>query len=415
MSEIENICIKARAAAVAMGLMSTKKKNEAIEAVAAEIERSRGNILSENNKDIEAGIKKGLSKALIERLTLNDKRIDSMIEGIKQVIALRDPVGEIIDEFKRPNGLKIKKVRVPLGVIAMIYESRPNVTVDAAVLCLKAGNCVILKGGSDAINSNKAISDAICKAAASKGLPDGAVSLIGTTDRDAVKELLSERKYIDCVIPRGGAGLINTVVETSSIPVIETGVGNCHAFVERTADLKMAEEIVLNAKVQRPSVCNAIETLLVDEGVAGDFLPRIAQKLKNAGVEMRGCKKTLSVLRDIKQATEDDWYAEYLDLILAIKIVSGTDEAIEHISRYGSRHSETIITKDKKEADKFTSSLDSAAVYVNASTRFTDGFEFGFGAEIGISTQKLHARGPMGLKELTSYKYVVRGNGQVRK
>ncbi len=415
MNEIETTCKKAREAAGSMALMSSQKKNDALGEMAAALDRSRAHIISENKKDIEAGIKKGLSKALIERLTLNDPRIDSMIEGIKQVASLPDPVGELMEEFKRPNGLEIKKVRVPLGVIAIIYESRPNVTADAAALCLKAGNCVVLKGGSDAINSNKAIAKALSEAAYSKGIPQGTIELIETTDREAVKKLLSMRQDIDCVIPRGGAGLINTVVENSSIPVIETGVGNCHAYVEKTADQKMAEEIVFNAKVQRPSVCNAIETLLVDEAIAKEFLPKVGTRLQNAGVEMRGCKKTLAILPGIKQAGKDDWHTEYLDLIIAVKIVRNTDEAIEHISRYGSRHSETIITKDMKEADKFTSALDSAAVYVNASTRFTDGFEFGLGAEIGISTQKLHARGPMGLKELTSYKYVIRGNGQVRK
>ncbi|MFA5104174.1 MAG: glutamate-5-semialdehyde dehydrogenase [Candidatus Margulisiibacteriota bacterium] len=413
--EIENKCKKARAAACQLSLLGTKQKNDALKEIAAALDNARAHIISENKKDIDAGTKKGLSKALIERLTLDDKKINSMIDGIKQVISLPDPVGNVIEEFKRPNGLKIKKVRVPIGTIAIIYESRPNVTVDAAVLCLKAGNCVVLKGGSDAINSNMAIVSAISGAAYSKGIPQGAIEFIETTDREAVKELLSKREYIDCVIPRGGAGLINMVVENSKIPVIETGCGNCHAYVEKTADLKMAEEIVFNAKVQRPSVCNAIETLLVDGIIAKEFLPKIASRLKSASVEIRGCEKTKVILPDVKSATEDDWYTEYLDLIIAVKVVAGTDEAIEHITRYGSRHSETIITKDKKEAGKFTSQLDSAAVYVNASTRFTDGFEFGLGAEIGISTQKLHARGPMGLKELTSYKYVIHGNGQVRK
>ena len=415
MNEIETKCKKAHGAARGMALISSQQKNEALEEMAKSLDRSRAAILSGNKKDIEAGTKKGLSPALIERLTLSDSRIDSMIEGIRQVIALPDPVGELIEEIKRPNGLEIKKIRVPLGTIAIIYESRPNVTADAAVLCIKSGNCVVLKGGSDAINSNKAIAAALSESAYSKGIPQGAIELIETTDRQAVKELLSMRKYIDCVIPRGGAGLINMVVENSCIPVIETGIGNCHAYVEKTADLKIAEEIVFNAKVQRPSVCNAIETLLVDETIAKEFLPKVVSRLKSAAVEMRGCEKTRSILPDIKKATEEDWFAEYLDLIIAVKVVSGTDEAIEHITKYGSRHSETIITSNKKAAEEFTSRLDSAALYVNASTRFTDGFEFGLGAEIGISTQKLHARGPMGLKELTSYKYVVHGNGQVRK
>lgn len=415
MSEIENICIKARASAARIAGLTPAEKNSALLEIAAQIDADRALILEANKKDLEAGGKKGLSKALIERLTLNDQRIASMIDGIKQVAGLPDPVGEVLDDITRPNGLRIQKVRVPIGVIAIIFESRPNVAVDASVLCLKAGNCVVLKGGSDAINSNSAITDAIRKALKTKGLPEDAISLVKSTDRETVKELLKQKRYIDCVIPRGGAGLINMVVENSSIPSIETGVGNCHAYVEKTADPKMASDIVFNAKVQRPSVCNAIETLLVDEAIAGSFLPEMAARLKDAGVELRGCKKTREILADIKEAAEDDWFAEYLDLILAVKIVSGIDEAIEHIQKYGSHHSETIITADQEKARQFTSALDSAAVYVNASTRFTDGCEFGMGAEIGISTQKLHARGPMGLKELTSYKYVIHGSGQIRK
>ena len=415
MSEIENICIKARASAARIAGLTPAEKNSALLEIAAQIDADRARILEANKKDLEAGGKKGLSKALIERLTLNDQRIASMIDGIKQVAGLPDPVGEVLDDITRPNGLRIQKVRVPIGVIAIIFESRPNVAVDASVLCLKAGNCVVLKGGSDAINSNSAITDAVRKALKTKGLPEDAISLVKSTDRETVKELLKQKRYIDCVIPRGGAGLINMVVENSSIPSIETGVGNCHAYVEKTADPKMASDIVFNAKVQRPSVCNAIETLLVDEAIAGSFLPEMAARLKDAGVELRGCKKTREILADIKEAAEDDWFAEYLDLILAVKIVSGIDEAIEHIQKYGSHHSETIITADQEKARQFTSALDSAAVYVNASTRFTDGCEFGMGAEIGISTQKLHARGPMGLKELTSYKYVIHGSGQIRK
>ncbi len=415
MSEIENICIKARASAARIAGLTPAEKNSALLEIAAQIDADRARILEANKKDLEAGGKKGLSKALIERLTLNDQRIASMIDGIRQVAGLPDPVGEVLEDITRPNGLHIQKVRVPIGVIAIIFESRPNVTVDASVLCLKAGNCVVLKGGSDAINSNSAITDAIRKALKTKGLPEDAISLVKSTDRETVKELLKQKRYIDCVIPRGGAGLINMVVENSSIPSIETGVGNCHAYVEKAADPKMASDIVFNAKVQRPSVCNAIETLLVDEAIAGSFLPEMAARLKDAGVELRGCKKTREILADIKEAAEDDWFAEYLDLILAVKIVSGIDEAIEHIQKYGSHHSETIITADQEKARQFTSALDSAAVYVNASTRFTDGCEFGMGAEIGISTQKLHARGPMGLKELTSYKYVIHGSGQIRK
>lgn len=414
MKKIDTICKKTKEAAFILSTVTTQQKNEVLKTLADLIDKNRQNILKENQKDLKKGNEKGLSKAFLERLTLSDKRIDSIIESINQVIDLPDPVGEIIEETIRPNGLKIQKVRVPIGTIGIIYESRPNVTVDSAILCLKSGNTTVLKGGSDAINSNKILVSIIQKALIEKGLPKDCVSLIESTDRKDVAKLLTKREYIDCIIPRGGAGLIKMVVENATIPVIETGVGNCHAYVEKTADLKMAEEIVFNAKVQRPSVCNAIETLLVDEEIAQEFLPKMAERLKGANVELRGCKKTLKILKDIKKATEDDWYTEYLDLILAIKIVSGVDEAIKHIEKYGSHHSECIITTDENSAKKFVSKIDSAALYINASTRFTDGFEFGLGAEIGISTQKLHARGPMGLKELTTYKYVVKGNGQIR-
>lgn len=414
-SEIENKAKKAKQASLKLAFIDTRIKDKALKNIAKALKDNSKSILDANKKDIEKGTEKGLTKALVDRLTLNEKRIDSMIEGIVQINSLKDPVGEVIESFTRPNGLKIKKVRVPLGSIAIIYEARPNVTVDAAGLCLKSGNAVILKGGSDAINSNSVIAKIIAEAAYSAGIPDGAIEFIENTDRSAITELLSKREYIDCVIPRGGAGLINTVVENSKIPVIETGCGNCHAYVESAADLAMAEEVVFNAKVQRPSVCNAIETLLVDERIAEKFLPKMLKRLSDAGVEIRGCEKTRKIYKDAKEAEEADWRTEYLDLIIAVKVVSGVDEAIEHITKYGSHHSETILTKDKKMANRFTTELDSAALYVNASTRFTDGFEFGFGAEIGISTQKLHVRGPMGLRELTSYKYVVEGDGQIRK
>lgn len=406
---------KAKNASIILSTAGTKVKNKALEYLGNALLKDKNIILSANKKDINAGIKKGLSKALIDRLTLTEKRIGSFIEGLDIVKNLPDPIGEIIGSWKRSNGLKIKKVRVPLGVIGIIYEARPNVTVDAASLCLKAGNAVILRGGSDAINSNLAISKIMSQAAMKAGLPDGAIEFIDDTDRESVKDLLSQRKYIDCIIPRGGAGLINMIVENSKIPVIETGVGNCHAYVESSADLEMANDIVLNAKLSRPSVCNAIETLLVDKNIAKQFLPKVLRKLEDAGVEIRGNKTTLDIYGRGKKATEDDWYCEYLDLILAVKVVDNIDDAINHISKYSSHHSEVIITKDKKKADKFTNEIDSAAVYVNASTRFTDGFEFGFGSEIGISTQKLHARGPMGLKEITSYKYIIEGSGQTRK
>jgi glutamate-5-semialdehyde dehydrogenase len=413
-SEVETKTKAASIAARALANIPTETKNKALKAMAKALEASAKDILRSNSLDIEIAEKKDLPKHLVERLSLDGKRITSMVEGINIVASLPDPVGEVIAEWERPNGLKIKKVRVPLGVVGIIYEARPNVTVDSAALCLKAGNAVVLRGGSDAINSNMILTTIIADAAYSAGIPDGAIQLIEDTKRETAAELMRARKYVDVLIPRGGAGLIKAVVENSQVPVIETGEGNCHAYVERTADLKMASEIVYNAKVQRPSVCNAIETLLVDESVAGGFLPAILQRLKDAGVEIRGDEKAKKIFPGAKDATEADWSTEFLALTIAVKVVSCIDEAIGHITKYGTRHSETIITKDMVAAEKFTSEVDSAAVYVNASTRFTDGFEFGFGAEIGISTQKLHARGPMGLPELTSYKYVVHGSGQVR-
>jgi glutamate-5-semialdehyde dehydrogenase len=337
-----------------------------------------------------------------------------MIEGLNVVKGLPDPVGEVLSDWQRPNGLKIKKIRVPLGVIGIIYEARPNVTVDSAALCLKAGNAVILRGGSDAILTNIEIIKVIQEAAYAAGLPAGCIQFIEDTKRETAEELMKAREFVDVLIPRGGRSLIQTVVEKSTIPVIETGEGNCHAYVERTADLKMATEIVFNAKCSRPSVCNAIENLLVDEAIAAEFLPIVKKRLDEGHVELRGDTKARSILPSIHLASEDDWKNEFLALILAVKVVSGVEDAINHINKYGTKHSETIITKDEKMAKKFTDEVDAAAVYVNASTRFTDGFEFGFGAEIGISTQKLHARGPMGLPELTSYKYVIHGSGQVR-
>lgn len=414
MSEVEIKCKAAREASVRLSGLSTSVKNGALGAIGEALERNAKVILDANSIDIEAAEKKGISRSLIDRLTLDGPGIKGMAEGLKVVIGLTDPVGETISEWKRPNGLWIKKVRVPLGVVGIIYEARPNVTVDSASLCLKAGNAVVLRGGSDAVNSNIAIAKFISGAAYNAGIPEGSIQLIEDTSRATAEELMRMRGYIDVLIPRGGAGLIKSVVENSRIPTIETGEGNCHAYVEKTADLKMASDIVFNAKVSRPSVCNAIETLLVDEAVAKQFLPTMISRLEEAGVEIRGDKKTRAVVPSVKDATEEDWRTEFLALILAVKIVSGVDEAIEHINKYSTEHSETIVTKDKKAAEKFARMIDSAAVYVNASTRFTDGGEFGFGAEIGISTQKLHARGPMGLKELTSYKYVIEGSGQIR-
>ena len=404
----------AKTASRKLALASTKTKNYALERMADALDKNAKTILEANSLDLEAGEKKELSRALLDRLSLDGKRIRGMVDGIGVVRSLGDPVGEVISEWSRPNGLKIKKVRVPLGVIGIIYEARPNVTVDSAALCLKSGNAVILRGGSDAIRSNVELARVIAEAAFAAGLPQGSIQLIEDTSRETAEELMRAREFVDVLIPRGGKSLIQTVVQKSTIPVIETGEGNCHAYVEKTADLKMAVKIVYNAKVSRPSVCNAIETLLVDDAIAAEFLPLLKKQLDEARVELRGDAKAQKILPGIKAANEDDWKTEFLALILAVKVVSGVEEAIGHINKYGTRHSETIITKDKKAAKKFTDEIDAAAVYVNASTRFTDGFEFGFGAEIGISTQKLHARGPMGLSELTSYKYVVNGKGQVR-
>jgi glutamate-5-semialdehyde dehydrogenase len=404
----------AKEASQKLAVTSTKVKNYALERMAEALDKNANAIIKANSIDLEAGEKKELSRALLDRLALDGKRIKGMIEGLNVVKALPDSVGEVLSEWTRPNGLKIKKVRVPLGVIGIIYEARPNVTVDSAALCLKSGNAVILRGGSDAIQSNIEITKIISDAAYTAGLPEGSIQLIADTKRETAEELMKSREYVDVLIPRGGRSLIQTVVQKAEVPTIETGEGNCHAYVEKTADLKMATEIVYNAKVSRPSVCNAIETLLVDEAIAAEFIPKVKKKLDEAHVELRGSPETLKILPRIKAATEEDWRTEFLALILAIKVVSGVDEAIKHINQYGTKHSETIITKDNKAAKKFQDEVDAAAVFFNASTRFTDGFEFGFGAEIGISTQKLHARGPMGLPELTSYKYIVNGTGQVR-
>ncbi|MFH1386987.1 MAG: glutamate-5-semialdehyde dehydrogenase, partial [bacterium] len=363
----------AKEAAAQLALTPTKQKNHALELIAAGLKKNSAKILEANSIDLKTGTN-------LDRLTLNEKRINDMIEGVKLVSRLVDPVGEVLAQWTRPNGLKIKKVRVPLGVIGIIYEARPNVTVDSAVLCLKAGNAVILRGGSDAINSNIELTKIITDAVVATGLHPNTVQLIEEAGRKAAEELMKARDYVDVLIPRGGKNLIQSVIKNSTIPVIETGEGNCHAYVEKTADLKKAVEIVYNAKVSRPSVCNAIETLLIDEAIADQFLPLVKKRLDQAGVELRW--------------DEEAWKTEFLDLILAVKIVSGVGEAIAHIKKYGTKHSETISTRDKKAAKKFQAEVDAAAVYVNASTRFTDGFEFGFGAEIGISTQKLHARGP---------------------
>jgi len=404
----------AKAAAKKLAIAGTNLKNNALLTMAAELITKQAEILAANQADIIWGQTNGLGKALLDRLLLTPQRIEDMAAGLRQIAGLPDPIGEGISSWTRPNGLEINKIRVPLGVVGIIYEARPNVTVDAAGLCLKSGNAVILRGGSEAIRSNLAIAKVLTQAVAKAGLPEGVIQLIETTDRQAVQVMLKANQYIDVLIPRGGAGLIKTVVENATVPVIETGTGNCHIYIDSDADLHKAHPIVLNAKCQRPGVCNALETLLVHEQVAEDFLPALLKDLATCGVELRGCQATKAIYDACAVATDVDWSTEYLDLILAVKIVRDIDEAIEHIVTYSSGHSEAIITENYSRARKFLAEVDAAAVYVNASTRFTDGFEFGFGAEIGISTQKLHARGPMGLEELTSIKYVVYGNGQIR-
>ena len=411
---LETIGGLAKLAARGLATCSTTLKNNALLAMATALEQNQQRILTANSLDIAAGEEKGLSAALLDRLRLTPSRIAAMADGLRQVAALPDPIGECLSGMRRPNGLDIQKVRVPFGVIAMIYEARPNVTVDAAGLCLKTGNAVILRGGSEAIESNKVLAGILIDAAKLAGLPDGAIALVETTDREAVNIMLKMNRYIDVIIPRGGAGLIRTVVENSTVPVIETGIGICHTFVDESADLQMAADIAFNAKVSRPGVCNSMETLLVHRAVADRLLPKLLERFVQAGVELRGCTDTATYHAAVKPATEEDWATEYLDFILSIKVVDSLAEAIEHIDQFSTKHSEAIVTRDYANARQFQQHVDAAAVYVNASTRFTDGFEFGFGAEIGISTQKLHARGPMGLVELTSIKYLVSGNGQIR-
>jgi glutamate-5-semialdehyde dehydrogenase len=405
---------RAKAAAARLGIMTRAEKDAILLAMADALEAGSARILKANARDVAEARKRATSAAPIDRLMLNEKRVAEMADGLRVVAALTDPVGEVIGGWRLPNGLEISKVRVPLGVVGIIYESRPNVTVDAAGLCLKAGNAVILRGGSDAINSNIELVRILTEAGARVGLPEGSIEIIETTDREAAAQLIRLTEYVDVLIPRGGGGLIRRVKEESTVPVIETGEGNCHVYVDASADLDWAEAITANAKCQRPGVCNAAETLLVHRQVAADFLPRIGEKLIALGVELRGCDETRRYLPQAKPATEEDWATEFLALILAIKVVGSVEEAIAHVNRYGTMHSEAIITRDLENARRFTHEVDAAAVYVNASTRFTDGGQFGMGAEIGISTQKLHARGPMGLPELTSYKYIITGEGHVR-
>ena len=419
---INQIVKNAKAASRIIASANTAIKNAALNYIAEGIISSTALLKSENEKDIVAAQKAGLSDAIIDRLLLTDSRIKGMADGVRQIVGLSDPVGQLISGHTRPNGLQIQKVRVPIGVIVIIYESRPNVTADAAALCLKAGNAVILRGGKESIHSNIAINKILTSALEKAGLDCRCIQLVEIIEREAIDYLLTADQYVDVVIPRGGEALIRTVVEKSTIPVIKHYKGVCHTYVDAFADLKMAEEICFNAKVQRPATCNAMETMLVHEKVAQAFLPKIAKKLQDAKVEIRGCNKTCEILgrsrlltATVKQATDEDFYNEYLDLILNVEVVNSLDDAIAHMAKYGSNHSDAIVTDNVANALRFTKEVDSAAVYVNASTRFTDGYEFGMGAEIGISTDKLHARGPMGLEELTSYKFVVFGNGQLRK
>lgn len=412
--EVEDKGRAAKAAARMLATAGTNAKNAALAAMADALDANQDAILESNGRDITGARERGLTAHLIERLTLTPKRIGEMQTGLRQVAALPDPIGAVLSGWRRPNGLQITKTCVPIGVIGIIYESRPNVTVDAAALCLKSGNAALLRGGSEAIHSNVALARVLQDALQTAGLPTACVQLIESTDRAAARRLMTLNEFVDCLIPRGGASLIKTVVETATVPVIETGTGNCHVYVDKDADFAMAAEIVLNAKVQRPSVCNSAETLLVHQAVAPAFLPLIGRRLAEAGVEVRGDERTRALLPEATEATEQDWREEFNALVLAVRVVDSLDDAISHINTYGTRHSEAIITENYAAAQAFTDSVDCAAVYVNASTRFTDGFEFGFGAEIGISNQKLHARGPMGLEELTTYKYVVRGQGQIR-
>lgn len=404
----------AKEAAYKLGVLPTETKNNALLKIADMLIEKSEEILTANKKDIEAAEEKGIRPAMIDRLTLTKERIGAIAEGVRQVARLDDPIGKIIKSWERPNGLEIAQKRVPMGVIAIIYEARPNVTVDAAVLCLKTSNSVILRGGSEAINSNIALMKIMQEAAYSAGIPNGSLNLIEDTARETATELMKMNGYIDMLIPRGGQGLIRSVVENATVPVVETAAGNCHIYIDAECDYDMALKILVNAKVSRPSVCNAAETLLIDKKIANELLPRIAKELENYNVEIRGCEQCVKICKNILPATKEDWSTEYNDYIISVKCVDGIDEAIKHINKYNTKHSEAIVTNNSEKAERFLNEVDAAAVYVNASTRFTDGFEFGFGAEIGISTQKMHARGPMGLEQLTSVKYVIHGNGQVR-
>ena len=414
MTELQMMGIRAAAAAKVLATATTNQKNNALCAISAALRENKNEILAANEIDLAKAREGGMSASMLDRLTLSADRIESIANAVLKVVSLPDPVGEILDENVLPNGLKVSKLRVPMGVIGIIYEARPNVTVDSAVLCLKAGSAAFLRGGKETINSNRALEKIMREAIVGAGLPEDCIQLLHDTSRETAREMMRLRGYIDVLIPRGGAGLISSVVENASVPVIETGTGVCHIYVAETADLDIATNIIFNAKTQRPSVCNAAETLLVNEKIAAKFLPIAQKKLAEKNVELRCDAKAAKILSGVTNAIDSDFGREFLDYILAVKVVDSTEQAIEHIRAHSTKHSDCIVTNDDAEAALFTASIDSAVVYVNASTRFTDGEEMGFGAEIGISTQKLHARGPMGLREICSYKYVVRGTGQVR-
>ena len=415
MSELTEKCTLARDAAQKLLSVSTAVKDRALDAIADALVERTDEIIAANELDLKNAEENGLRKSMMDRLRLTPERIKGIADGVREVRALRDPIGEVTGMWTRPNGLQIGRRRVPMGVIAIIYEARPNVTVDAAALCLKTSNATVLRGGKEAVKSNTALMRIMQDAAYAAGIPEGTLNIIEDTSRETATALMKMNGYIDMLIPRGGKGLIKSVVENATVPVVETAAGNCHVYVDGDADLSMAADIVMNAKVQRPSVCNAAETLLIDRSIADKFVPVIFDKLRAAGVELRADEAAKSISPEgVKDAAEDDWYTEYNDYILAVKVVDGADEAIAHINKYNTKHSEAIVTESYTKAQKFLNEVDAAAVYVNASTRFTDGNEFGFGAEIGISTQKMHARGPMGLEALTSVKYIIYGSGQIR-
>ena len=413
--ELKVIGQKAKDASFLLGKMGSAEKNKGLLAAAQEILNQQEKILAANAIDIENAKTKGMAQGLVDRLLLTSARIDGIVEGMRQVVGLEDPIGEVISMKQRPNGMMVGQKRVPLGVIGIIYEARPNVTADAFALCFKTGNAVILRGGSDAIHSNQAIVDVIRDGLKKCDIPEDAIQLLSDTSRETATEFMKLNGYLDVLIPRGGAGLIRSVVQNSTVPVIETGTGNCHIYVDESADFDMALDILFNAKTQRIGVCNACESTLIHRSIAKEFLPRMKRRLDEKQVEIRADEDACAIIPEFVKATEEDWGTEYLDYIMSCKIVDSVDEAIAHINKYNTGHSEAIITSDYGNAQKFLNEVDAAAVYVNASTRFTDGFEFGFGAEIGISTQKLHARGPMGLQALTSTKYIIYGNGQIRK